>query len=184
MARFDLSDVEWRLVKPLLPNKPCGVALVDDRRVLNGILYVLRTGSPWRDLPIERGDLADRVGLSTKINAVVDENGLPVRLMLTAGQAHDLRAAPQLLAGLGCRHVVADRGYDADALLALIRAAGAKPHIPSTSHRLVHRSVDRRPPASTSSQVTFSPPSPWPRHASGCGLMSPLPSQFGPPFSR
>jgi IS5 family transposase len=71
-----------------------------------------------------------RGGLSTKINAVVDENGLPVRLMLTAGQAHDLRAAPQLLAGLRCRHVVADRGYDADALLALIRAAGAKPHIP------------------------------------------------------
>ena len=64
--------------------------------------------------------------------------------MLTAGQAHDLRAAPQLLAGLRCRHVVADRGYDADALLALIRAAGAKPHIPSTSQRLIHRSVDRR----------------------------------------
>lgn len=34
-----------------------------------------------------------RGGLSTKINAAVDENGLPVRLLLTAGQAHDLRAA-------------------------------------------------------------------------------------------
>src|ERR1700760_3425265 len=50
MARFDLSDIEWRLIKPLLPNKPRGVARVDDRRVLNGIFYVLRTGSPWRDL--------------------------------------------------------------------------------------------------------------------------------------
>jgi transposase len=49
-----------------------------------------------------------------------------------------------LLAGLKCRHVVADRGYDADALLALIRAAGAKPHIPSTSHRIIRRSVNRR----------------------------------------
>lgn len=75
---------------------------------------------------------------------LVDEKGLPVRLMLTAGQAHDLRAAPHLLAGLKCRHVVADRGYDADALLALIRASGAKAHIPSTSQRLVHRSVSRR----------------------------------------
>ena len=64
--------------------------------------------------------------------------------MLTAGQAHDLWAAPYLLADLKCRHVVADRGYDADALLALIRAAGAKAHIPSTSQRLVHRSVNRR----------------------------------------
>ncbi len=64
--------------------------------------------------------------------------------MLTAGQAHDLRAAPHLLAGLKCRHVVADRGYDANALLQLIRASGAQAHIPSTSQRLVHRSVNRR----------------------------------------
>jgi transposase len=66
-----------------------------------------------------------------------------VRLLLTAGQTHDLRAAPYLLDGLKCRHVIADRGYDADALLALIRANGAKPHIPSTSNRLIHRTVSR-----------------------------------------
>ena len=55
MARFDLSDAEWRIVAPLLPNKPRGVARADDRRVLNGIFYVLRTGSPWRDLPERYG---------------------------------------------------------------------------------------------------------------------------------
>ena len=55
MARFDLSDVEWRSIKPLLPNKPRGVARVNDRRVLNGIFYVLRTSSPWRDLPERYG---------------------------------------------------------------------------------------------------------------------------------
>jgi len=82
--------------------------------------------------------------LSTKINALVDENGLPVRLVLTAGQAHDLRAAPDLLDGLECRHVVADRGYDANALLDLIRASGAKAHIPSACRRIVHRSVNKR----------------------------------------
>jgi transposase len=64
--------------------------------------------------------------------------------MLTAGQAHDLRAAPHLLEGLKCRHVVADRGYDANALLDLIRASGATPHIPSTRQHLIHRSVNRR----------------------------------------
>jgi transposase len=67
-----------------------------------------------------------------------------VRLVLTAGQAHDLRAAPLLLDGLECRHVVADRGYDANALLDLIRASGAKAHIPSTRQRIVHRSVNKR----------------------------------------
>jgi transposase len=55
MARFDLSDKEWALIAPLLPNKPCGVARVSDRRVLNGIFYVLRTGSLWRDLPERYG---------------------------------------------------------------------------------------------------------------------------------
>ncbi len=55
MARFDLSDAEWRIIAPLLPNKPRGVPRTDDRRVLNGIFYILRTGSPWRDLPDRYG---------------------------------------------------------------------------------------------------------------------------------
>ena len=55
MSRFDLTDFEWRLIQPLLPNKPRGVARVDDRRVLNGIFWVLRTGSSWRDLPERYG---------------------------------------------------------------------------------------------------------------------------------
>jgi len=55
MARFDLSDTEWAIVAPLLPNKPRGVPRVDDRRVVNGIFYTLRTGSPWRDLPERYG---------------------------------------------------------------------------------------------------------------------------------
>jgi len=55
MARFDLSDAEWRIIAPLLPNKPRGVPRVDDRRVINGIFYILRTGSPWRDLPERYG---------------------------------------------------------------------------------------------------------------------------------
>jgi len=37
MARFDLTDQEWAMIAPLLPNKPRGVPRQDDRRVLNGI---------------------------------------------------------------------------------------------------------------------------------------------------
>ena len=44
MDRYDLTDFEWRVIAPLLPNKPRSVPRVDDRRVLNGILWVLRTG--------------------------------------------------------------------------------------------------------------------------------------------
>ena len=46
MARFDLTDFEWSMIEPLLPNKVRGVARVDDRRVLNGIFWRLRTGRP------------------------------------------------------------------------------------------------------------------------------------------
>ncbi len=51
MSRYELTDFEWRVIEPLLPNKPRGVPRVDDRRVLNGIFWILRSGSPWRDLP-------------------------------------------------------------------------------------------------------------------------------------
>jgi transposase len=55
MSRYDLTDFEWRVIEPQLPNKPRGVPRVDDRRVLNGIFWVLRSGAPWRDLPDRYG---------------------------------------------------------------------------------------------------------------------------------
>src|SRR3978361_1748621 len=53
--RYELSDFEWSVIMPLLPNKPRGVARADDRRVLNGIYWRLRTGSPWADIPERYG---------------------------------------------------------------------------------------------------------------------------------
>jgi hypothetical protein len=50
IMRYELSDYEWAAIKPLLPNEPRGVPLVDDRRVLNVIFWALRSGAPWRDL--------------------------------------------------------------------------------------------------------------------------------------
>jgi transposase len=48
---YELSDYERAAIKPMLPNKPRGVPRVNDRCVLNGILWVLRSSVPWRDLP-------------------------------------------------------------------------------------------------------------------------------------
>lgn len=50
MARFDLTDFEYSVNEPLLPNKPRGVPRVDERRALNGIFWRLRTGAPWAGL--------------------------------------------------------------------------------------------------------------------------------------
>jgi transposase len=58
MARFDLTDAEWSIIEPLLPGadgKTNGRPREDDRKVLNGIFFTLRTGSPWRDLPERYG---------------------------------------------------------------------------------------------------------------------------------
>src|SRR5277367_4925249 len=52
--RFDLSDEEWTLLEPLMPKSRKSVR-ADDRKIMNAIFYVLRTGMPWRDLPERYG---------------------------------------------------------------------------------------------------------------------------------
>jgi transposase len=85
MSRYDLTDLEWRVIEPLLPNKPRGVPRVDDRRVLNGIFWVLRSGAPWRDLPERYGPR------TTCYNRFVRwrKAGVWHRLMDTISAAHD-----------------------------------------------------------------------------------------------
>src|ERR1700735_3471917 len=55
MSRYDLTDFEWRVIKPMLPTKQRVVPGVDDRRWLNVIFWLLRSGAPWRDLPERYG---------------------------------------------------------------------------------------------------------------------------------
>ena len=85
MARYDLTEFEWKTIQPLLPNKPRGVARVDDRRVLNGIFWVLRSGSPWADVP-------ERYGPATTIYNRFNrwrKAGIWDKLMNTIIAAHD-----------------------------------------------------------------------------------------------
>ena len=53
--RYELTDREWAIIEPLLPNKPRGVARVDDRRVLNGIMWRFRSGATWAEIPERYG---------------------------------------------------------------------------------------------------------------------------------
>src|SRR5215471_12084404 len=177
----------------MLPNKPRSVPRESDRRVLNGIFWVLRSGAPWRDLPDNFGPYTtcynrfvrwrragvwakimnalagahdgavqmidtsivrvhehaaciarnrrqsmghSRGGLTSKIHAVVDTNGLPIRLALTTGEAHDNRLVARLLSRLKTGAMgLADRGYDADWIRALVRQRGAWANIPPRSNR-------------------------------------------------
>ena len=52
---FCLSDAQFARLQPLLPNKVRGVPRVDDRRVISGIIHVLKNGLMWRDAPAVYG---------------------------------------------------------------------------------------------------------------------------------
>ncbi len=85
-----------------------------------------------------------RGGLTTKIHALVDANGMPIRLKLTEGQAHDGKSAADLIATLATGQILlADRAYDSDALRESLVARGAWANVKPISRRRT------KPPFST-----------------------------------
>ena len=78
-----------------------------------------------------------RGGLTTKIHAVTDARGRPLRFILTGGEAHDSTTAADLLAGQTTTGVIADKAYDNNALRQFIGNADAEAIIPSTRARKV-----------------------------------------------
>jgi transposase len=105
-GRYDLTEFEWKTIKPLLPNKPRGVARVDDRRVLNGIFHHLRSGSPWADLPERYGPYTTvynrfnrwrKAGIWDKLmDAIIAAHGGKVQMIdSTSVRVHQQAAAPK-----------------------------------------------------------------------------------------
>ena len=54
-GEFWLSDAQWQAIEPLLPRNQAGARRVDDRRVLSGIVHVLKAGCRWQDCPTVYG---------------------------------------------------------------------------------------------------------------------------------
>jgi transposase len=190
-------------VKGLLPGKKsdAGRTAGDNRKFMDAVLWIARTGSHWRELPPEFGNwnsafqrynrwskkgvweslfkaLADdpdfefvmmdativrahqhsagakggdqeaeaigrsRGGLTTKLHALCDALGNPVRLILTPGNIAECTQAEPLLAGIVANDVLADKGYDSDAIVACVEAAGAGVVIPPKANRVVQRLYD------------------------------------------
>jgi transposase len=77
-----------------------------------------------------------RGGLTTKIHALVDANGLPIALKLTEGQAHDGRSAADMLGTVGRGQILlADRAYDSDGLRKDMAERGAWANIKPVTRR-------------------------------------------------
>ena len=78
-----------------------------------------------------------RGGLTTKIHALVDANGLPIALKLTEGQAHDGRSAQDMLDTIKAGDILlADRAYDSDLLRQTLTERGAWANVKPMPNRI------------------------------------------------
>ncbi|WP_446469439.1 IS5 family transposase [Xenorhabdus stockiae] len=199
--RHDISDRAWDLLEPHLPGRKgaWGSVAEDNRRFINGVFWILRTGAPWRDLHTDYGDwknthrrfcrwrdkgiwekllehlvndpdfewlLIDashikvhpdaagaqggnqdmgitKGGFNTKIHLAVDAHGMPVRMVITSGTTADCSQAERLIEGLDAEHLLADRGYDSNAIVEKAEQQGMQVQIPSRKNRKIIREYDR-----------------------------------------
>jgi transposase len=194
MPRLMLTDERWSKLRLIM--KQFGIYDKPNlRQTVEGILYRMRVGCPWRDLPdyfgkwntiyktfnywakhnkltqifsalIKNLELAtefidgsfvkahqhssgaassdneaigkSKDGNNTKIHMVADSKGMPISFALSAGNINDSAIAPDLIAQLvSTQFLVADKGYDSEAIRALIYAKGANPIIPRKSNSTV-----------------------------------------------
>ena len=121
---FWLNDEQWSRLAPLLPNDTRGVPRVDDRRVISGIVHVLKSGGRWVDAPAiygPRKTLYNRFvrwaakGVWLEIfHTLAASGGPPVDVLLDSSHAKAHRCAAGGKGGQRPRRSVA-------------RAAGARP---------------------------------------------------------
>ena len=118
--KFDLTDEEWALIEPVLPKRRMHDR-VDDRKVINAIFYVLRTGSPWRSLPERYGPYTkaynrlnrwSRRGIWTRL---LDKLPLPMRNNHYLMRRTVIRAAQQPRGEKGTRKFGVSMSVEASA---------------------------------------------------------------------
>ena len=82
-----------------------------------------------------------RGGLNTKIHALCDALGNPLRFLLTSGQRHDSKAAPELLNGVMAKALFADKAYDSDKIIQSAQEQGMQVIIASKANRKTQRTL-------------------------------------------
>jgi transposase len=167
-----LSDTEWARIEPLLPHGRRGAHRVDDRRVISGIVHMLRSGARWRDSPPQYGPYTTIYNRFNRWSRQGIWNGIfealtgrspvfgTIAIDATHIKAHRSAAgakgglqpshrpvpwqAPSLIGELGpFTRLIADRGCDSNDIRALIAARGAEALIPPSSIRVRQIPYDR-----------------------------------------
>jgi transposase len=204
-VRLTFSDEEWARIEPIVSKLTLrGPTGRDNRGFIEAVVWIARTGAPWRDLPKRLGRwctiyrrfrrwaltgrweamrsalgaafsperlLIDstivkahahaagarkkaggqdkqalgrsRGGFTTKIHALVSENGDLLRYEITGGQVHDITEAANLIRGIEGSVIVGDKAYDSNAFIAQIESQGMKAVIPSRARRNSPRPLDK-----------------------------------------
>ena len=112
--------------------------MVDDRRQLLQS-SPSRGGSKGR----QSGHEPYKRGLNTKLHLAVDSHGMPLRAIITQGTTADCTQAIALIDGFTAENLLADKGYDTDAIIEQAKSQGMAPVIPSKKNRKVQRDYDR-----------------------------------------
>ncbi|MCI8552454.1 MAG: IS5 family transposase [Lawsonibacter sp.] len=142
--RHDISDNVWAMLEPHLPGKrdQWGGIAQDNRRFINAVFWVLRTGAPWRDLPPDYGKWGSvhqrfirwrRKGVWEKLLEILIDEPDYEWLMIDASH----------IEGISAETLLADRGYDTNDILAYAVSAGMEPVIPSKKNRKEQRDYDK-----------------------------------------
>jgi transposase len=202
-SRYELTEAQWTCIRDLLPGRKesVGRTAKDNRTFVNGVLWALRSGARWSDLPERYGQYKtvhkrftrwaatgvweqifrtltqdksnqylmldstiirahqqaatgrkkvpdqalgrSRGGLTTKIHLLCNELGQPLDFLLTAGPVADCTQAIPLLGDRTAASVLADKGYDAEAIVQHIQASGAEAVIPPRANRKIKREYDK-----------------------------------------
>lgn len=82
-------------------------------------------------------------GLNSKIHLAVDAHGMPVRIFVTAGTTADCKLGEKLINGIDALALLADRGYDVNAIIDLARSLGMEIVIPPKKNRKEQREFDK-----------------------------------------
>lgn len=112
--------------------------VIDDRRQ-----PYQSTSTRSRSKRRKSGDGPHKRGLNTKLHLAVDAAGKPVRAQLTAGTVADCSQATSLLEGLDIKVLLADKGYDTNAILDYTQEHGITAVIPPKRNRRVQREYDK-----------------------------------------
>ena len=119
--------------------KPSQLMPPTSRQHRHGLQPAVEKGGRGRLIGLTKG------GMNTKLHAVTDTSGRPVRLFITAGQVSDYTGAAALMNGLPeAEWLLADRGYDADWFRETLIDKGTKPCIPGRKSRKKTVKYDKR----------------------------------------